>query len=285
MLKLGEYILFIISLFFIVSCSMVNRDQNDLNQKKGVQNQTKNSENGEKNINKDISSVNQDSNVNQDQPNKIIDESTQRNIKEFENFAEKTKGYSLKLRHLYNKTTGAYNNALNFSDSCYSEYCKGILASSIAVFKDDKILNEFKDFEKIIEQYKPGGALKELIDDFAAEVNKLSLEKISDARPAAAVYKKLMDRIVSVYIEMFDIVSSKFVDNEFIYASKEFIDKAQKFVARIQLIALHSIVGTIGNIVNGRDINNLPSVFKEYPQMEGFLRAAAELDRAYKALK
>ncbi|WP_418453953.1 cell surface protein [Borreliella lusitaniae] len=285
MLKLGEYILFIISLFVIVSCSMVNRDQNDLNQKKGVQNQTKNSENGEKNINKDIFSVDQDSNVNQNQPNKIIDESTQRNIKEFENFAEKTKGYSRKLDLLYNATTGAYNDALNFSDSCDSKYCKDILTKAISVFKDDKILNEFKDFEKIIEEYKPRGVLKELINDFATEVNKLSLEKISDARPAAVVYKKLMDRIVSVYIEMFDIVSSKFVDDEFIYASKEFIDKAKRFVARIQLVALECIVKTIGNIVNGRDINNLPSVYKEYKQMEGFLRVAAKLDRAYKALK
>ncbi|WP_418904986.1 cell surface protein [Borreliella lusitaniae] len=282
MLKLREYILLIISLFFIVSCSMVNRDQNDLNQKKGVQNQTENSENGKKNINKDISSVDQDSNVNQAQPNKIIDESTQRNIEEFKNFAEKTKGYSLKLRQLYNATTGKYNDILNFSH-CDSKYCTDILTRAISVFKKDEILNEFKDFEKIIEEYKPG-ALKELIDDFVAELNKLSLDKISDARPAAAVYKKLMNRIVLAYIEMFDIVSSKFVDNKFVEASKEFIDEAQKFVARNQLIALHSIVGTISNIVNERDINNLPSVFKEYTQMEGLLRAAAKLDRAYKAL-
>ncbi|WP_418456509.1 cell surface protein [Borreliella lusitaniae] len=283
MLKLREYILFIISLFFIVSCSMVNRDQNDLNQKKGVQNQTENSENGEKNINKDISSVDQNSNVNQAQPNKIIDESTQRNIEEFKNFAEKTKGYSLKLRHLYNATTGRYNDILNFSH-CNSEYCTDILTRAISVFKKDEILNEFKDFEKIIEEYKPGGALKELINDFVAELNKLSLDKISDARPAAAVYKTLMNRIVWAYIEMFDIVSSKFVDNKFVEASKEFIDEAQKFIAQNQLIALHSIVGTISNIVNERDINNLPSVFKEYAQMEGLLSAAAKLDRAYKAL-
>ncbi|WP_418904985.1 cell surface protein [Borreliella lusitaniae] len=281
MLKLGEYILFIVSLFFIVSCSMVNR----------AQNQTENSENGKKNINKDISSVDQNSNINQEQPNKIIDESTQRNINELKIFAEKTKGYSLKLDLLYNENTGAYNNIVNFSH-CNSKYCTDILSEAIAVFKtnnkdskDNKILSKFKDFEKIIEEYKPT-FLKEAIDNFATQLNQLSLNSIFNSyRPFALSYKNLMERIVLAYIESFDVVSSKFVDNKFVEASKEFIDKAQKFVARSQLVALDCIVRTISNIVNERDINNLPSVFKEYTQMEGFLSAAAKLDRAYKALK
>ncbi len=59
-----------------MSCHMLDRGRNDLNQEQGIQNQGENSEKGEKNINEGIY------NLNQDQPNEIIGELNQRNIDE-----------------------------------------------------------------------------------------------------------------------------------------------------------------------------------------------------------
>ncbi len=55
-----------------MSCHMLDRGRNDLNQEQGIQNQGENSEKGEKNINKGIY------NLNQDQPNEIIGELNQK---------------------------------------------------------------------------------------------------------------------------------------------------------------------------------------------------------------
>nr|WP_280109768.1 hypothetical protein [Borreliella valaisiana] len=112
MIKIGKYILAIISLFFIMSCHMLDREQNGLNRREGLyRNQDENSEKFGKNINKGIS------NVNQDQLNENVGRLNQRNIDELETFVKKSKYYSIKLDTIYNEYTQAYNYIMTYSGS------------------------------------------------------------------------------------------------------------------------------------------------------------------------
>nr|WP_151060792.1 hypothetical protein [Borreliella turdi] len=63
-------------------------------------------------------------------------------------------------------------------------------------------------------------------------------------------YKKLSKCAALAYIESFNIISSKFVDNKFIEAFKEFVKTAKEFVEEDEIIALGYIVSAIGDIVN-----------------------------------
>ncbi|MCD2397287.1 factor H-binding protein CspZ, partial [Borreliella burgdorferi] len=177
----------------------------------------------------------------------------QRNIDELKIFVEKAKYYSIKLDTIYNEYTGAYNDIMTYSEVTYSDQSKVNQAISI-LKKDNKIVNKFKELEKIIEEYKPM-FLSKLIDDFAIELDQ-AVDNVSNARHAADSYKKLRKSVVLAYIESFDVISSKFVDSKFVEASKKFVNKAKEFVEENDLIALECIVKTIGDMVNDREINS-----------------------------
>ncbi|WVN14685.1 hypothetical protein KJD09_04995 (plasmid) [Borreliella valaisiana] len=148
--------------------------------------------------------------------------------------------------------------------------------------KDNKIVNKFKEFEKIIEEYKPM-FLSALIDDFAIKLNQVV--DVANARHVAESYKKLRKYVVLAYIESFDVISSKFIDNNFVEASKKFVNKAKEFLEEDDLIALECIVKTISDMVNDIEINSRIRYNNFYKEKAGFLIAAAELERVYKAVK
>ncbi|WP_325064218.1 cell surface protein [Borreliella bavariensis] len=278
--KIGKYILAIISLFFIMSCHMLDRGRNDLNQEQGIQNQDGNSEKGKKNINKGSD------NLNQDQSSEIVGGLNQRNIDELKIFVEKAKYYSIKLDTIYDEYTGAYNDIMTYSgvNDEFTDSDKIKVTQAISIFKkDNKIVNKFKELEKIIEEYKPM-FLSKLIDAFATELDQ-AVDNVSNARHAANSYKKLRKSVVLAYIESFDVISSKFVDSKFVEASKKFVDKAKKFVEENDLIALECIVKTIGDMVNDREINSRSRYNNSYQKEADFLAAAVELEGAYKAIK
>lgn len=54
--------------------------------------------------------------------------------------------------------------------------------------------------------------------------------------------KKIIKLLILAYIESFNVVSSKFVDNKFIEASKEFVKTAKEFLEEHEIIALSYIV-------------------------------------------
>lgn len=278
--KIGEYILAIIFLFLIMSCHMLDRGRNDLNQEQGIQNQGENSEKGEKNINKGIY------NLNQDQPNEIIGELNQRNIDELKIFVEKAKYYSIKLDTIYNEYTEAYNNIMTYAvfNGEFQDFYKSKVTQAISILKkDNKTVNKFKELEEIIEEYKPM-FLRELIDDFATKLDQ-AVDNVFNARHAADSYKKLIKSVVLAYIESFDVISSKFVDSKFVEASKKFVNTAKEFVEENDLIALECIVKTIGDMVNDRKINSRSKYNNFYKKEADFLLAALELEEAYKAIK
>lgn len=206
----------------------------------------------------------------------------QRNIDELKIFFEKAKYYSIKLDTIYNEYTGAYNDIMTYSEVTYSDQSKVNQAISI-LKKDNKIVNKFKELEKIIEEYKPM-FLSKLIDDFAIELDQ-AVDNVSNARHAADSYKKLRKSVVLAYIESFDVISSKFVDSKFVEASKKFVNKAKEFVEENDLIALECIVKTIGDMVNDREINSRSRYDNFYKKEADFLGAAVELEGAYKAIK
>ncbi|PRR35977.1 factor H-binding protein CspZ [Borreliella burgdorferi] len=206
----------------------------------------------------------------------------QRNIDELKIFVEKAKYYSIKLDTIYNEYTGAYNDIMTYSEVTYSDQSKVNQAISI-LKKDNKIVNKFKELEKIIEEYKPM-FLSKLIDDFAIELDQ-AVDNVSNARHAADSYKKLRKSVVLAYIESFDVISSKFVDSKFVEASKKFVNKAKEFVEENDLIALECIVKTIGDMVNDREINSRSRYNNYYKKEADFLGAAVELEGAYKAIK
>ncbi|AEL19484.1 complement regulator-acquiring surface protein zwei (plasmid) [Borreliella bissettiae DN127] len=206
----------------------------------------------------------------------------QRNIDELKIFVEKAKYYSIKLDTIYNEYTGAYNDIMTYSEVTYSDQSKVNQAISI-LKKDNKIVNKFKELEKIIEEYKPM-FLSKLIDDFAIELDQ-AVDNVSNARHAADSYKKLRKSVVLAYIESFDVISSKFVDSKFVEASKKFVNKAKEFVEENDLIALECIVKTIGDMVNDREINSRSRYDNYYKKEADFLGAAVELEGAYKAIK
>ncbi|PRQ89782.1 factor H-binding protein CspZ [Borreliella burgdorferi] len=196
----------------------------------------------------------------------------QRNIDELKIFVEKAKYYSIKLDTIYNEYTGAYNDIMTYSEVTYSDQSKVNQAISI-LKKDNKIVNKFKELEKIIEEYKPM-FLSKLIDDFAIELDQ-AVDNVSNARHAADSYKKLRKSVVLAYIESFDVISSKFVDSKFVEASKKFVNKAKEFVEENDLIALECIVKTIGDMVNDREINSRSRYNNNYYKKEAdFLGAA-----------
>lgn len=206
----------------------------------------------------------------------------QRNIDELKIFVEKAKYYSIKLDAIYNEYTEAYNDIMTYSEVTYSDQSKVNQAISI-LKKDNKIVNKFKELEKIIEEYKPM-FLSKLIDDFAIELDQ-AVDNVSNARHAADSYKKLRKSVVLAYIESFDVISSKFVDSKFVEASKKFVNKAKEFVEENDLIALECIVKTIGDMVNDREINSRSRYNNYYKKEADFLGAAVELEGAYKAIK
>lgn len=206
----------------------------------------------------------------------------QRNIDELKIFVEKAKYYSIKLDTIYNEYTGAYNDIMTYSEVTYSDQSKVNQAISI-LKKDNKIVNKFKELEKIIEEYKPM-FLSKLIDDFAIELDQ-AVDNVSNARHAADSYKKLRKSVVLAYIESFDVISSKFVDSKLVEASKKFVNKAKEFVEENDLIALECIVKTIGDMVNDREINSRSRYDNFYKKEADFLGAAVELEGAYKAIK
>lgn len=206
----------------------------------------------------------------------------QRNIDELKIFFEKAKYYSIKLDAIYNEYTEAYNDIMTYSEVTYSDQSKVNQAISI-LKKDNKIVNKFKELEKIIEEYKPM-FLSKLIDDFAIELDQ-AVDNVSNARHAADSYKKLRKSVVLAYIESFDVISSKFVDSKFVEASKKFVNKAKEFVEENDLIALECIVKTIGDMVNDREINSRSRYDNFYKKEADFLGAAVELEGAYKAIK
>lgn len=207
----------------------------------------------------------------------------QRNIDELKIFVEKAKYYSIKLDTIYNEYTGAYNDIMTYSEVTYSDQSKVNQAISI-LKKDNKIVNKFKELEKIIEEYKPM-FLSKLIDDFAIELDQAVDNDVSNARHVADSYKKLRKSVVLAYIESFDVISSKFVDSKFVEASKKFVNKAKEFVEENDLIALECIVKTIGDMVNDREINSRSRYDNFYKKEADFLGAAVELEGAYKAIK
>lgn len=278
--KIGEYILAIIFLFFIMSCHMLDRGRNDLNQEQGIQNQGENSEKGEKNINKGIY------NLNQDQPNEIIGELNQKNIDELKIFVEKAKYYSIKLNTIYNEYTEAYNNIMTYAvfNGEFQDFYKSKVAQAISILKkDNETVNKFKELEEIIEEYKPM-FLRELIDDFATKLDQ-AVNNVFNARHVADSYKKLRKSVVLAYIESFDVISSKFVDSKFVEASKKFVNTAKEFVEENDLIALECIVKIIGDMVNDRKINSRSKYNNFYKKEADFLLTALELEEAYKAIK
>ncbi|WNZ73109.1 cell surface protein [Borreliella garinii] len=278
--KIGKYILAIIFLFFIMSCHMLDRGRNDLNQEQGIQNQGENSEKGEKNINKGIYDLNQD------QPNEIIGELNQKNIDELKIFVEKAKYYSIKLNTIYNEYTEAYNNIMTYAvfNGEFQDFYKSKVTQAISIFKkDDETVNKFKELEEIIEEYKPM-FLRELIDDFATKLDQ-AVNNVFNARPVADSYKKLRKSVVLAYIESFDVISSKFVDSKLVEASKKFVNTAKEFVEENDLIAIECIVKTIGDMVNDRKINSRSRYNNFYKKEADFLLAALELEEAYKAIK
>lgn len=278
--KIGEYILAIISLFFIMSCHMLDRGVNDLNQEQGIQNQDGNSEKGKKNINKGIY------NLNQDQSSEIVGGLNKRNIDELKIFIEKAKHYSIKLDTIYNEYAGAYNDIMTYSgvNDEFTDSYKSKVTQAISILKkDNKIVNKFKELEKIIEEYKPM-VLSKLIDDFATKLDQ-AVDNVSNARHAADSYKKLRKSVVLAYIESFDVIFSKFVDSKFVEASKKFVNKAKEFVEENDLIALECIVKTIGDMFNDREINSRSRYNNSYEKEADFLAAAVELEGAYKAIK
>lgn len=207
----------------------------------------------------------------------------QRNINELKIFVEKAKYYSIKLDAIYNECTGAYNDIMTYSEGTFSDQSK--VNQAISIFKkDNKIVNKFKELEKIIEEYKPM-FLSKLIDDFAIELDQAVDNDVSNARHVADSYKKLRKSVVLAYIESFDVISSKFVDSEFVEASKKFVNKAKEFVEENDLIALECIVKTIGDMVNDREINSRSRYDNFYKKEADFLGAAVELEGAYKAIK
>lgn len=207
----------------------------------------------------------------------------QRNIDELKIFFEKAKYYSIKLDAIYNEYTEAYNDIMTYSEVTYSDQSKVNQAISI-LKKDNKIVNKFKELEKIIEEYKPM-FLSKLIDDFAIELDQAVDNDVSNARHVADSYKKLRKSVVLAYIESFDVISSKFVDSKFVEASKKFVNKAKEFVEENDLIALECIVKTIGDMVNDREINSRSRYDNFYKKEADFLGAAVELEGAYKAIK
>lgn len=207
----------------------------------------------------------------------------QRNIDELKIFVEKAKYYSKKLDAIYNEYTEAYNDIMTYSEVTYSDQSKVNQAISI-LKKDNKIVNKFKELEKIIEEYKPM-FLSKLIDDFAIELDQAVDNDVSNARHVADSYKKLRKSVVLAYIESFDVISSKFVDSKFVEASKKFVNKAKEFVEENDLIALECIVKTIGDMVNDREINSRSRYDNFYKKEADFLGAAVELEGAYKAIK
>lgn len=278
--KIGEYILAIIFLFFIMSCHMLDRGRNDLNQEQGIQNQGENSEKDEKNINKGIYDLNQD------QPNDIIGELNQKNIDELKIFVEKAKYYSIKLNTIYNEYTEAYNNIMTYAvfNGEFQDFYKSKVTQAISILKkDNETVNKFKELEEIIEEYKPM-FLRELIDDFATKLDQ-AVNNVFNARPVADSYKKLRKSVVLAYIESFDVISSKFVDSKFVEASKKFVNTAKEFVEESDLIALECIAQTIGDMVNDRKINSRSKYNNFYKKEADFLLAALELEEAYKAIK
>lgn len=277
--KIGEYILAIISLFCIMSCHMLDRGGNDLNQEQGIQNQDGNSEKGKKNINKGIY------NLNQDQSSEIIGGLNKRNIDELKIFIEKAKYYSIKLDTIYNEYAGAYNDIMTYSgvNDDFTDSYKSKVTQAISILKkDNKIVNKFKELERIIEEYNPM-FLSKLIEDFATKLDQ-AVDNVSNARHAADSYKKLRKSVVLAYIESFDVISSKFVDSKFVEASRKFVNKAKEFVEENDLIALECIVKTIGDMVNDREINLRSRYNNSYQKEADFLAAAVELEGAYKKL-
>ncbi|WP_421136340.1 cell surface protein (plasmid) [Borreliella yangtzensis] len=278
--KIGEYVLSIISLFFIMSCHMLDRGRNDLNQEQGIQNQDGNSKKGKKNINKNIYDLNQD------QSNEIVGGLNQRNIDELKIFVEKTKYYSIKLNTIYNEYTEAYNNIMTYLgvNDEFSDFYKSKVTQAISILKkDNKIVNKFKELEKIIEEYKPM-FLSELIHDFATKLDQ-ALDNVFNARDVVDSYKKLRKSVVLAYIESFDVISSKFVDTKLVEASKKFVNTAKEFVDENDLIALECIVKTIDDMVNDREINSEIRYNNSYKKEADFLAAAVKLEEAYKAIK
>lgn len=92
--------------------------------------------------------------------------------------------------------------------------------------KDNKIVNKLKELEKILERYKPM-QLDALISDFATKLDQ-SVNNLDNARYVADFYDKLSKYASLAYIESFNVISSKFVDNKFIEASKEFVKIAKE---------------------------------------------------------
>ncbi|WP_327786015.1 cell surface protein [Borreliella valaisiana] len=263
-----------------MSCHMLDRGRNDLNQEQVIQNQGENSEKGEKNINKGIY------NLNQDQPNDIICELNQRNIDELKIFVEKAKYYSIKLNTIYNEYTEAYNNIMTYAvfNGEFQDFYKSKVTQAISILKkDNETVNKFKELEEIIEEYKPM-FLRELIDDFATKLDQ-AVNNVFNVRHVADSYKKLRKSVVLAYIESFDVISSKFVDSKFVEASKKFVNIAKEFVEENDLIALECMVKTIGDMVNDRKINSRSKYNNFYKKEAGFLIAAVELEEAYKAIK
>lgn len=210
----------------------------------------------------------------------------QRNIDELKIFVEKAKYYSIKLDAIYNEYTEAYNDIMTYSEvNNVTDSDKSKVNQAISILKkDNKIVNKFKELEKIIEEYKPM-FLSKLIDDFAIELDQAVDNDVSNARHVADSYKKLRKSVVLAYIESFDVISSKFVDSKFVEASKKFVNKAKEFVEEDDLIALECIVKTIGDMVNDREINSRSRYDNFYKKEADFLGAAVELEGAYKAIK
>lgn len=137
----------------------------------------------------------------------------------------------------------AYNAIINYSNVYYENLdcrTKKVVQAISMLKKDNKIVNKFKKLEKILERYKPM-QLDALISDFATKLDK-SVNNLDNARYVADFYDKLSQCAALAYIESFNVISSKFVDNKFIEASKEFVKTAKEFVEEHEIIALSYIV-------------------------------------------
>lgn len=119
-------------------------------------------------------------------------------------------------------------------------HTKKVVQAISMLKKDNKIVNKFKELEKILERYKPM-QLDALIRDFATKLDQ-SVNNLDNARYVADFYDKLSKCTSLAYIESFNAVSYKFVDNKFIEAYKKFVKTAKKFVEEHEIIALSYIV-------------------------------------------
>ncbi|WP_418906493.1 hypothetical protein QIA30_05215 (plasmid) [Borreliella turdi] len=122
------------------------------------------------------------------------------------------------------------------------------------------------------------------MSDFITKLNQ-SVNNVDNTGYVADSYKKLSKCAALAYIESFNVIFSKFIDNKFIEAYKEFVKTAKEFVEEDEIIDLGYIVSAIGDIVNEIKINSSNRSNNSYKKEADFLIAAIKLERAYKAVK